>query len=89
MRVKVSLVTIDDVKIFVNAVKEVSADVRLKGKDENGADWDISGKSLLASLIISQQDQLHRTHTAHEVDWDTIWCECEEDIYSKIRDFVV
>lgn len=89
MKVKVSLVTITDVKNFVSAVQEVSADVRLKGKDENGADWDISGKSLLASLVISQREQLHRAHTAHEVDWDTIWCECEEDIYSKIRDFVV
>lgn len=89
MKVKVNLITIDDVKNFVNIVRDVPYDVRLKGVDENGSDWDISGKSLLASLVVSQREQLHREHTAHEVDWDTIWCECEEDIYMKIRDFVV
>lgn len=31
----------------------------------------------------------NREHTAHEVDWNTIWCVCEQDIYSTIRDFVV
>ena len=89
MRVKVYLITINDVEKFVNAVRDVPCDVRLKGKDENGNEWDISGKSLLASLVITQQDQLSRNHTAHEVDWNTIWCECEEDIYSRISEFVV
>lgn len=89
MRVKVNLITVNDVENFVNAVRDVPVDVRLKGRDENGSDWDISGKSLLASLIVSQKEQLYREHTAHEVDWNTIWCECKEDIYNKISDFVI
>lgn len=89
MRVKVNLITINDIEKFVNTVREVPYEVRLKGKDENGNEWDISGKSLLASLVISQHEQLYREHTAHEVDWNTIWCVCDEDIYMKIEEFVV
>lgn len=89
MRVKINLITIQDVEAFVNIAKKVNGDVRLIGKDENGCDWNISGKSLLASLVISQREQIHREHTAHEVDWNTIWCESEEDIYSDIKPFVV
>ena len=59
----------------------------LTGKDENGNDWELSAKSLFCSLILSAQVQ-HRAHTAHEVDWNTIWCECEKDIYHLIGDFV-
>ena len=57
--------------------------------DENGNDWNISAKSLLCSLVMSQKDQRDREHTAHEVDWNTIWCECEQDIYSAISEFVI
>lgn len=89
MKAKIELATIEDVQNFVGIVKDIKADVRLIGKDENGADWDISAKSLLASLVLSQREQLHREHTAHEVDWGSLWCVCEEDIYTAISDFVV
>ena len=47
----------------------------------------MSAKSLFCSLILAAKIQ-HRPHTAHDVDWNTIWCECKEDIYSIIREFV-
>ena len=93
MKVKVELVEykfdLESVKKFTQIAREISSDVRLIGKDENGSDWDISVKSLLCSLIMSQKEQINREHTAHEVDWNTIWCVCEDDIYSAISEFVV
>lgn len=87
-RYAIELVTGDDVKAFTNAVKTVDADVRLVGRDENGNPWELSAKSLLCSLLLPANIQTHREHNAHEVDWNTIWCICEEDIYSKIQQFV-
>lgn len=89
MRVKVELTNITDVKNFTAAVKNVDCDVRLVGKDENGNDWNLSAKSLLCSLVIAKNQQTEREHTAHDVDWNTTWCECEKDIYSLIQDFAV
>lgn len=86
---KVDLPTLTDVEKFTQIVKSVPEDVRLIGKDENGCDWDISAKSLLCSLIMSQREQSQREHTAHEVDWNTIWCICEKDIYTLISEFTV
>lgn len=86
---KVDLPTLTDVEKFTQIVKSVPEDVRLIGKDENGCDWDISAKSLLCSLIMSQREQSQREHTAHEVDWNTIWCICEKDIYMLISEFAV
>ena len=86
---KIELTNINDVKKFTDAVSQVKDyDVRLIGKDENGANWDISAKSLFCSLMMSQRLQSERSHTAHEVDWNTIWCECDKDIYTLISDFV-
>lgn len=87
MRVPVNFETTNDVQRFTEIVKNVKEDVRLIGKDENGQDWNISGKSLFCSLVIAAKLQ-HREHTAHEVDWNTIYCECEKDIYTKIQDFI-
>ena len=89
MRAKIELVDLAAVEKFVSIAKSIEADVRLVGKDENGSDWNISAKSLLASLVISQREQINRAHTAHEVDWNTIWCVCDEDIYMRIEEFVV
>lgn len=89
MKVKVELTNIADVEKFTNAVKTVESDVRLVGKDENGNDWNLSAKSLLCSLVMAKSQQTERLHTAHDVDWNTTWCECEEDIYSLISEFVV
>lgn len=89
MKAKIELSNITAVKKFTDIVSTVDCDVRLVGKDENGNDWDISAKSLLCSLVMAQREQAEREHTAHEVDWNTIWCVCEKDIYSAISEFVV
>jgi hypothetical protein len=88
MKVALELVTVEDVKNFTNLAQTVDCDVRLTGKDENGNDWNLSAKSLYGSLILTSSLQKDRKHTAHNVDWNTIWCECEEDIYSLIKDYV-
>ena len=89
MKAEIELSNITAVKKFTDIVSTIDCDVRLIGKDENGNDWDISAKSLLCSLIMAQREQSEREHTAHEVDWNTIWCVCEKDIYSAISEFVV
>lgn len=88
MKVRVEFSSASDIQKFTDVVKNVEEDVRLIGKDENGHDWNISAKSLLCSLVMAQSLQRSREHTAHEVDWNTIWCECEKDIYTKIQDFI-
>lgn len=89
MKAKIELTNIEDVEKFTKIVSQVKEyDVRLIGKDENGEPWNISAKSIMCSLIMAQKAQ-NRPHTAHEVDWNTIWVECEKDIYNLIKDFVV
>jgi hypothetical protein len=90
MKVALELVTVSDVENFTRLVKTVDCDVRLTGKDENGNDWNLSAKSLYGSLILASNAQKNkeREHTAHDVDWNTIWCECEMDIYNLIKDYV-
>lgn len=88
MRVKVELSSTEDIRKFSEAVQSVDCDVRLIGKDENGNDWNLSAKSLFCSLIIAAKCQ-QRKHTAHDVDWNTIYCECERDIYHLIHPFIV
>ena len=88
MRVPIELVTMDDIEQFTNLVKTVDCDVRLTGGDENGCYWDLSAKSLYGSLILASSLQRKRKHTAHEVDWNTIYCECEKDIYELIKNYV-
>ncbi len=88
MRVPIKLDTTKDVETFTKICQSVDVDVRLIGKDENGNHWDLSAKSLLCSLLISAKVQAKHAHTAHNVDWNTIWCECEKDIYELIADYV-
>lgn len=88
MRVPIELNTVSEVERFTKIAQSVDVDVRVTGKDENGNYWELSAKSLFCSLILSAKVQKQREHTAHEVDWNTTWCECEKDIYYLIRDFV-
>lgn len=88
MRVAIELNTISDVEKFTSLVQQVQSDVRLIGKDEHGHDWSLSAKSLLCSVVMSASLQKDREHTAHDVDWNTVYCECEEDIYSLIQQFI-
>jgi hypothetical protein len=88
MRAPIELNTIHDVEKFTQLVQTVDVDVRLVGKDENGNDWNLSAKSLLCSLVLSAKLQKDREHTAHDVDWNTVYCECEKDIFCLIREFI-
>jgi len=88
MRNTIELNTIQDVERFTQLVQTVNEDVRLVGFDENGNNWNLSAKSLLCSLVLSAKLQKDREHTAHDVDWNTLICECERDIYCLIKEFV-
>lgn len=80
--------TMEAVTGFTEQVKQVDCDVRLIGRDENGQSWEISAKSLLCSLVLAANMQRSREHNAHDVDWDTLVCECEKDIYHLINKYV-
>ena len=77
-----------EVDEFTSICQTIPEDVTVKGKDEYGSDWSLSAKSLFCSLIMKQKLQKKRPHTAHEVDWNTIYVECEKDIHSLISKFV-
>ncbi len=70
MRAKIELVTLGDIKAFVNIATKIKEPVYLVGED-----FKVSAKSLLG--------------VTYSMEWDEIWCECEKDIYSKIKNFVV
>lgn len=86
MRQRIELNTINDVEEFNAVVSGIDEDVILTGFDENGKPWSISGKSFLASLVIIDG---RRRCTAHNVDWNTIECVCEKDIYTLISKWAV
>lgn len=87
-KVRVEFSSAEEVRKFTEIVKQVDCDVRLIGKDENGNDWELSAKSLFCSLLLEAKYQKEREHTAHDVNWNTLWCVCEKDIYCTIRQFV-
>lgn len=71
-KVRVEFSSVEDVRKFIELVKQVDCDVRLIGKDENGNDWELSAKSLFCSLLLEAKYQKEREHTAHDVDWNTL-----------------
>lgn len=88
-RTYIELNTSSDVAEFTNLCSTVPEEVTLKGKDEFGCEWSLNAKSLLCSLVMSAKFQKKRGHNAHEVDWNTIYVECEKDIYSLISKFAI
>lgn len=86
-RVYIELNTSKEVEEFVNICSQVPEEVMMKGKDEYGCEWSLNAKSLLCSLLMNARLQKHRKHNAHEVDWNTIYVECERDIYNLISKF--
>lgn len=88
-RIYIELNTSKDIEEFTNACSKIQAEVMMKGKDENGCEWSLSAKSLLCSLVMNARLQKQREHTAHEVDWNTVYVECEEDIYSMVSKFAI
>jgi hypothetical protein len=87
-RIYIELNSSKEVAEFVDICSKIPEDVTMKGKDEYGCDWSLNAKSLLCSLIMNAKLQKHRKHNAHEVDWNTIYVECEKDIYNLISKFV-
>jgi hypothetical protein len=83
----IELNTTQEIEEFTNICSQIEEDIVIKGLDEYGAPWQLNAKSLLCSLVMAQKLQTNREHTAHEVDWNTVYVECEKDIYQKISKF--
>lgn len=87
MKVMIELETMDDIKRFTEKVNTVEADVRLLGFDENGRPWDLSAKSLLGAFALSSYIS-KKKYTVNHIDWNVLYCECEENIHFLIKEFV-
>ena len=88
-RIRIELNSGKEIEEFTKICSGIEEDVIMYGKDEHGCDWTLSAKSLFCSLIMNAKLQKNREHTAHEVDWNTIYVECEKDIYSQISKFAI
>ena len=86
-RYEIELTTMHDVEEFNKTVSQVDCDVRLKGKDEHGADWELSAKPMLCVLLLGGHIQ-HKHRLSQNIDWNAIYCECQKDIYPLIKKFV-
>lgn len=87
-RYHIELNTSSDIIEFIDICSKISSEVTVKGKDENGSDWSLSAKSFLCVLVMSAHLQNKQKQMAHNADWNTVYVECEDDIYSKISKFV-
>lgn len=88
-RTYIELNTSSEIEEFVSICSKIPEEVMMRGKDENGCEWYLSAKSLLCSLVMNARLQKNREHNAHEVDWNTIYVECEKDIYGLISKFAI
>lgn len=88
-RYYIELNTSNDIEEFVAICSKVPSEIIIKGKDENGSDWSLSAKSFLCVLVMNAHLQNKQKQMAHKADWNTIYVECEEDIYSLISKFVI
>ena len=87
MRYVIELTTANDIQEFTKIVQKVDVDVRLEGKDENGNHWELSAKSMLCVLLLG--GHIKRRHkTSQNIDWNTIYCICEKDIYPLVQKFI-
>lgn len=85
----IELNTMSEIEEFVDICSKISSDVMVKGKDENGGDWSLSAKSFLCVLVMSARLYNRQKQMAQQADWNTIYVECEEDIYTKISKFAI
>ena len=87
MKYMIELTTANDIQEFTKIVQGVDVDVRVEGKDENGNHWELSAKSMLCVLLLG--GHIKRRHRmSQNIDWNTIYCECEKDIYPLIQKFI-
>ncbi len=87
-RYHIELNTSSDIVEFIDICSKITSEVAVKGKDENGSDWLLSAKSFLCVLVMSAHLQNKQKKMAQNADWNTIYVECEEDIYSLISKFI-
>ena len=85
----IELNTVSEIGEFVAACSEIQSEVMVSGKDENGSDWSLSAKSFLCTLVMTAHLQNKQKQMARNADWNTIYVESDEDIYSVISKFVV
>ena len=87
-RYNVELNTSSDILEFINVCSKIHSEVTVKGKDENGSNWSLSAKSFLCVVVMTAHVQNKQKQMARNADWNTIYVECEEDIFSKISKFI-
>ena len=87
-RYHIELNTSSDIVEFIDICSKISSEVTVMGRDENGSHWSLSAKSFLCVLIMSAHLQNKQKQMAQNADWNTIYVECEEDIYSAISKFI-
>lgn len=87
-RYNVELNTSSDILEFINVCSKIPSEVTVKGKDENGSDWSLSAKSFLCVVVMTAHVQNKQKQMARNADWNTIYVECEEGIYSLISKFI-
>lgn len=85
----IELNTSSDIEEFVSICSNIPSEVTISGKDENSSNWSLSAKSFLCVLVMNAHLQNKQKQMAQKADWNTIYVECEEDIYSKISKFAV
>ena len=85
----IELNTVSEIGEFVAACSEIQSEVMVSGKDENGSDWSLSAKSFLCTLVMTAHLQNKQKQMARNADWNTIYVESDEDIYSVISKFVI
>ena len=88
-RYYITLDTGSDIVEFIDACSKISSEIIVNGKDENGSNWSLSVKSFLCVLVMSAHLQNKQKRMAQNADWNTIYVECKEDIYSSISKFIV
>lgn len=84
----VELNTSSDILEFINVCSKIPSEVTVKGKDENGSNWSLSAKSFLCVVVMTAHVQNKQKQMARNADWNTIYVECEEEIYSLISKFI-
>lgn len=87
-RYHIELNTSSDIIEFIDICSKIPSEVTVKGKDENGGDWSLSAKSFLCVIVMGAHLQNKQKQKAYNADWNTIYVECEEDIYSSISKFI-
>ena len=85
----IELNTNSDIVEFIDICSKVDSEVTVSGKDENGSDWSLSAKSFLCVIVMSAHLQNKQKQKARKADWNTIYVECIEDIYTKISKFAI